>query len=438
MAKTLRCGVMLALVAMLTVGTATPSESQTRQARLRERLPDRVQAVRAPRLRNAQVRMLWRARLEQRAVRRARQAERLRRYRAFLEQLRNGDLVVQGEILATDASDVAIARAQGLGFLVVRDRVIEGLGQRLTVLRAAQGLGVEQALASLRAADPEGDYDYNHVMEEAAASAMPSGLVSSTDTAAAPPTRVRIGLIDTGVDRDAPPLKSAHVITKGFTQGEAVTGDAHGTAIASMLVGSDPKLKALLPGATLYAADVYGTDDPDGGSSEAVIKALAWMVRENVPVINISLVGPPNRALEKAIATLSARGFTIVASVGNDGPSAPPLYPAAYPHVVGVTGVDRKQKVLLEANQGDQVDFAARGADVMVSTPDGELVKVRGTSFAAPVIAARLALEQAGPSPQQGSASLAGLRSRAIDLGPRGRDPIYGDGLVDGAQIASR
>ncbi|WP_222872612.1 S8 family serine peptidase [Hankyongella ginsenosidimutans] len=139
-----------------------------------------------------------------------------------------------------------------------------------------------------------------------------------------------------------------------------------------------------MPGATLYAADVYGADDPDGGSSEAVIKALAWMARENVPVINISLVGPPNRALEKAIATLSARGFTIVASVGNDGPSAPPLYPAAYPQVVGVTGVDSRQKVLLEANQGDQVDFAARGADVLVSTPDGELMKVRGTSFAAP------------------------------------------------------
>lgn len=437
MVKGFRLSLLLALAATLVVGMPAPVESQARPARLREHLPERAQTARLQRLRSTQTRTYWRERMQQRAIRRERQRERLRRFRAFLEQLRNGDLVVQGEVLATDASDAAIARARDLGFSVLRDRVIDGLGQRLTVLRAAQGVGIEQALADLRAADPGGDYDYNHVLEGAGASG-PRVADAGSGGGGVPASHVRIGLIDSGVDAEAPTLRSAHILVKGFTESGAIVGDAHGTAIASMLVGENPKLKALLPGATLYAADVYGADDPDGGSSEAVIKALAWMARENVPVINISLVGPPNRALEKAIATLSARGFTIVASVGNDGPSAPPLYPAAYPQVVGVTGVDSRQKVLLEANQGDQVDFAARGADVLVSTPDGELMKVRGTSFAAPVVAARLALEQAAPSPQQGSASLAGLRSQAIDLGPRGRDPIYGDGLVDGAQIASR
>lgn len=438
MVKGFRLSLLLALAATLVVGMPAPVESQARPARLREHLPERAQTARLQRLRSTQTRTYWRERMQQRAIRRERQRERLRRFRAFLEQLRNGDLVVQGEVLATDASDAAIARARDLGFSVLRDRVIDGLGQRLTVLRAAQGVGIEQALADLRAADPGGDYDYNHVLEGAGASGPRVADAGSGGGGGVPASHVRIGLIDSGVDAEAPTLGSAHILVKGFTESGAIVGDAHGTAIASMLVGENPKLKALLPGATLYAADVYGADDPDGGSSEAVIKALAWMARENVPVINISLVGPPNRALEKAIATLSARGFTIVASVGNDGPSAPPLYPAAYPQVVGVTGVDSRQKVLLEANQGDQVDFAARGADVLVSTPDGELMKVRGTSFAAPVVAARLALEQAAPSPQQGSASLAGLRSQAIDLGPRGRDPIYGDGLVDGAQIASR
>lgn len=422
---------------MLATTLPSPSEGQARLGRLRERVVQRTELTRPQHLRAADLRTAWRERLLERTTRRERIRERLRRYRAFLEQLRNGELVMQGQILATDAGDEAIARAQGLGFTVVRDRIIEGLGQRLTVLRAAPGVSAEQALADLRAADPNGDYDFNHVLEGAGEPGVRTGQ-QDAGGASAPASNVRIGLIDSGVDRDAPALKAAHILVAGFTESGRVAGDGHGTAIASILVGASPKLKALLPGATLYAADVYGADDPDGGSSEAVIKALAWMARENVPVINISLVGPPNRALEKAIATLSARGFTIVASVGNDGPSAPPLYPAAYPQVVGVTGVDGRQKVLLEANQGDQVDFAARGADVMVSTPDGELVKVRGTSFAAPVVAARLALEQAMPSPQQGGASLAYLRRQAIDLGPRGRDPIYGDGLVDGTQVASR
>lgn len=433
-----RYSLTAALAATLMTTMPSPSEGQARFERLHERAVQRAEFSRPQRLRALELRAAWRARLHERSTRRERQRERLRRYRAFLEQLRNGDLVVQGEVLATDASDAAITRAQGLGFSVVRDRVIEGLGQRLTVLRAVQGVGVEQALAALRAADPDGDYDYNHVLEGAGATGTLAADAGSHSDSAAAFSHVRIGLIDSGVDTAAPTLKASRILIRSFTEDGTVSADAHGTAIASMLVGTSPKLKALLPGATLYAADVYGADAPDGGSSEAVVKALAWMARENVPVINISLVGPPNRALEKAIATLSARGFTIVAAVGNDGPSAPPLYPAAYPQVVGVTGVDSRHKVLLEANQGDQVDFAARGADVLVSMPDGALVKVRGTSFAAPVVAARLALEQAAPSPQQVSASLSGLRSRAIDLGARGRDPIYGDGLVDGVQIASR
>src|SRR5256885_5630000 len=47
-----------------------------------------------------------------------------------------------------------------------------------------------------------------------------------------------------------------------------------------------------------------------------------------------------------------ARGHLVVAAVGNDGPAAPPLYPAAWPGVVGVTAVDARQQVLGEALRG--------------------------------------------------------------------------------------
>jgi subtilisin family serine protease len=41
-------------------------------------------------------------------------------------------------------------------------------------------------------------------------------------------------------------------------------------------------------------------------------------------VINISLVGPANRTLTKAIGALRARGIDLVAAGGNDRPPAPP------------------------------------------------------------------------------------------------------------------
>ena len=59
-------------------------------------------------------------------------------------------------------------------------------------------------------------------------------------------------------------------------------------------------------------------------------------------MINVSLVGPRNALLERVVASLVSRGHLIVAAVGNDGPAAPPLYPAAYDGVVGVTAVDQR------------------------------------------------------------------------------------------------
>src|SRR5207248_11432234 len=104
------------------------------------------------------------------------------------------------------------------------------------------------------------------------------------------------------------------------------------------------------------------------------------------PVINISLVGPPNAVLAAAVKAAIGRGLLLVAPVGNDGPAAPPLYPAAYPGVVAVTGVDGRRRVLPEAGRAGHVDFAAPG-EVSAAAPGGGYANARGTSFAAPIVA---------------------------------------------------
>lgn len=111
------------------------------------------------------------------------------------------------------------------------------------------------------------------------------------------------------------------------------------------------------------------------------------------------------------------RGVILVAAVGNDGPAAPPLYPAAYPQVVGVTAVNAQGRVLPEAGRGDQVDYAAPGADMAAAGRAGSFVSVRGTSFAAPLVAGLI-----GKSGRQGL--------NAIDAGASGRDAVYGQGVV--------
>jgi subtilisin family serine protease len=127
-----------------------------------------------------------------------------------------------------------------------------------------------------------------------------------------------------------------------------------------------------------------------------------------------------------------ARGHVVVAAVGNDGPAAPPLYPASYPDVVGVTAVDAHQRALPEACRGKQVKFSAPGADMSAANPAQSYVAVRGTSFASPIVSGLLAEAVRAPDKAEAQRAVADLAAHAVDLGAPGPDPVYGFGLVGG------
>jgi subtilisin family serine protease len=134
--------------------------------------------------------------------------------------------------------------------------------------------------------------------------------------------------------------------------------------------------------------------------------------------------------LEAAVKALIAKGHVVVAAVGNDGPAAPPLYPAAYPGVVAVTAVDARRRLLPEASRGSHVDFAAPGAEMAAAGLDGGFVAVRGTSFAAPLAAGLLARKMSAPDRVAADRAIVTLGRQALDLGARGPDPLFGRGLV--------
>src|SRR4029077_17034079 len=75
------------------------------------------------------------------------------------------------------------------------------------------------------------------------------------------------------------------------------------------------RLWGAAPGAELYAADVFCAR-PSGGAVDEVAEAFAWLVHEQVPVINVSLVGPANRTLESVVASAVTRGYLLVPAGG--------------------------------------------------------------------------------------------------------------------------
>jgi subtilisin family serine protease len=342
-----------------------------------------------------------------------------------------GRAVVRGELVAIAPSPGSLQAAQAAGFRITHREIVAGTDVDIVTLAIPAGTSARQALRRLRRADPGGTYDFDHIYGEAGSPRPPSAGPPPPSVAMGRPpppgssaAGVRIGLIDTGVDVGHPSLAGLSIVQRGFAPG-GVRPAAHGTATASLLAGRGGGVRSAAPGAALLVADVYGAG-PTGGSAVAVAQGLGWLSSSGAQVINVSLVGPPNAALAAVIQSLSARGVLIVAAVGNDGPAAPPLYPASYPQVIAVTGVDRRDRLLPEASRALHVDFAAPGEALSAARPGGGLASVRGTSYAAPIVAGRLAVLARGG----GRAAVDALARQARDLGQRGRDSLYGYGVI--------
>ncbi|MEJ7926518.1 S8 family serine peptidase [Sphingobium sp. AN641] len=346
------------------------------------------------------------------AARLTRIADLIRRHRADIELDDRRQPARRGTILLTGADDATVAALRNAGYGVTAER-IEGLDLPVIILAVPTGRPLATALQEVRRLAPGAEASADNLyLSSGTVTGMAAPLahgVSVGDGAA--------GLIDGGVARH--PAFTGAIEQRGFARG-APRATAHGTAVASLISGSGT-IRGAAPGAPLLVADIYG-DDPAGGGAFAIARALGWMASRRAPVVTMSLVGPDNPLLAGAIRLARERGVTIVAAVGNDGPAAPLAYPASYPGVLAVSGVNGRNRLLPEAGRAARVDFVAPAADMNAAAPAGGRVAVRGTSFAAPLVAGRLfAL-----------GGRAKLEAEAQDLGDKGPDSRYGHGLLCG------
>lgn len=290
---------------------------------------------------------------------------------------------VRGQVIAIDPDPASLAAALAAGFTRLAQERIEGVEINSVTLGVPRGWSVDRALSRLRRIAPAGQFTANNLHEQSGVTGAAAG--STLLAQAGGGGGAAIGVIDGGVAAH-PALRSA-VQQRGFVTG-APRPSAHGTAVASLIAGQGV-VRGAAPGIRLLVADVFGSD-PAGGNALALTRALGWMVSQGVRVVAVSLVGPANPLVQRAIQQARARGTWVVAAVGNDGRAAPPAFPASYPGVIAVTGIDGRGRVLIEAGRSLHLDYAAPGADMGAAGPRGNVVAVRGTSFAVPLVAGRL------------------------------------------------
>jgi subtilisin family serine protease len=347
----------------------------------------------------------------------------------------------EGQVWVILVPSEHVERIQGWGFNVRQQRTLTGLDRVLLRVDAPEDRDIAQAALDLALDAPGTTVDFNHVYTPGADDAESRG---SRTEAAAPPARMAaeappsltIGIIDSAVATAHAAFAGAEIVQQDFVSFDAPRPLAHGTAVASILVGKHGVLDESTHRARLHAATVFFTDaaGEPAATTESLVAALAWHAAEGVDVVNMSLAGPPNRVLEAAIMAASEGGMLIVAAVGNNGPAGGPLYPAAYAPVVGVTAVDSGNRIYRYANRGRHVSFAAPGVRIKVADSVGGYATESGTSMAAPYVAAIIARAVAkGDAPSSGSV-LATLKASAIDLGAKDFDDVFGYGLIAAAE----
>jgi hypothetical protein len=349
------------------------------------------------------------------------------------------------DFIITGDSPAALAAAKALG-LVVEQRALGNLGLVVTRVKAATADDADAALTQLlndpaTASSVSEDSYYRPQAAADSASIEQScadracGYVALKSRAQGWPDcapRRLIGVIDTGVKRLHPGLKIVPILYKEEASAHGATPafDGHGTAVAALIAGSrSTPFAGIAADRPLFAANPFEIS-AEGDVRASVFDfavSLDWLAGAKIELLNLSLAGPRNPLIELALQRLSERGVIIFAAAGNDGPAAPPSYPAAYPSVIAVTAIDDDGHPYQRANRGDYIAFAAPGVDIDTASDDGGPVKRSGTSFSTALMTGLVAAA-APPGVRDRESAIDWLRAHVVDLGAQGRDSVFGWG----------
>jgi len=241
---------------------------------------------------------------------------------------------------------------------------------------------------------------------------------------------VTIAVIDSGVDVKHPEL--ANSVSDSFDAlGSSEGPHVHGTGIAGAIV-AHAKLMGSAPEARLLAIRAFGAGSKGAESTSYVIlRGLDYAAEHGAQIINMSFAGPKDPLIERGIAATASRGILMVAAAGNAGAKSPPLYPAANPNVIAVSGTDAQEKLFAASNRGNHIAISAPGADIFLPAPDEKYQITSGTSFSAAYVSGVAALMLERNPALKPNDVRAILTKTARDLGVPGRDDQFGAGEAD-------
>jgi len=254
---------------------------------------------------------------------------------------------------------------------------------------------------------------------------------------------ITVAVVDSGVDAAHPDLAGQVLHGAGFLgdkqdNGQTdISSDSHGTAITGIIAGTGKAndgsgMTGLAPKAKILPIRV-STD----GSAEptAIAEGIKYAADHHAQVINISLgTTTPDPLLREAVNYALNKDAVVIASAGNEGQNGdPPMYPAAFPGVIDVTGVDTNNGFWPVSESGPRSTLAAPATDIYSTNNQGQYVNAEGTSYAAAYVSAAAALVRSAFPHLTAGQVIRRLITNADQghQGSKGHDDQYGYGILD-------
>lgn len=343
------------------------------------------------------------------------------------------------EVVATGLTDDDIERLKAMGFVQLGQRELPTFGTSLTRLRIPADKSVSSAVTAVHRAAPAATASENvkygapsrRVYATAGsvcgARCEAFELISWSGDAGRCSSGARIGVVDTAADLAHASLAGANIESRVLRSADRAPSDnLHGTAVLSLLAGKpDSDVVGVAHDAQVLHADAFHGEGENARTDVFdLVAAIDWLVHSKVDVVNLSLSGPDNPIVKRAILAAQNQGVHVVAAAGKPVLNRQSGYPARYQGVIAVGAVDSRLRPSRLSLRGDHLAFTAPGVGLTVAYGKDDVRQVDGTSFATPFVAAAFAMSRARGVP------VSDLARTAQDLGAKGRDPVFGWGLV--------
>lgn len=250
-----------------------------------------------------------------------------------------------------------------------------------------------------------------------------------------------ICVVDSGVDATHPDLRDQMWTAPDGTHGWSFVGDrrdtsdgaGHGTHVAGVAAASIGNGHGTAGVANARIMAVKVLNDQGIGGLGTLAQGIKWCADHGAHVISLSLsTEQDSRAVRRAVEHAQSKGALLVASAGNrDGATDAPVYPAAYPGVVGVAALDLSRAPASFSRAGAWVDLAAPGELIAGPLPGEAYALGSGTSQATALVAGAALLVWDHEPELTAAAVAARLAATARDVGAPGFDASTGAGEPD-------